>query len=143
MTLTEAEKIARYDAERNGTAYLPHPTAPTDPSDALTSILEWIEEHFALDTAAEGTIEVSYLYHDPAHGNDITDKPIGPVAYTDYACGEDDAQTFISFDAEGGGAQVSLFGHDPVDLDRLERTLANLQALLSDPRVKALREAQE
>ncbi len=186
------------------------PTAPDNPSTQLTSLLEWIEEHFNQDDApdvrpygcpscdtpvrlsdgcfvcvscgaavtpdtaaadwafhagerygahegiriyreghkwdpprrasriAAPAIEVSYLYHDPAHGNDITDKPIGPVAYTDYAC--DDA--YISFDAEGGTTQVSLFGHDPVDIDDALGALANLQAVLSDPRVQALRKQQ-
>lgn len=87
--------------------------------------------------ASEDEIEVTHLYHDPNQGNDITDKPVGPLACVDYAYGD----TFISFDAEDGGTQVSLFGNDPIDLDRLERTLDNLLVLLADPRVAAAREA--
>jgi len=39
----------RYDAERSGELYVKPapPTLPDNPSDALESILEWIERHFA------------------------------------------------------------------------------------------------
>lgn len=120
------------------------PAAPATPWDAghtagMVAGLAVIERVLRAEQerrrAAKMAIEVTHLYHNPNQGGDITDQPLGPLSCTDYALGD----TFLSFDAEGGGAQVSLFGHDPVDLDRLERTLDNLLALLADPRVKAAR----
>ncbi len=110
-----------------------------EPADALTPILEDIERHFA-PREAEGVITISHLYYDPRNHNDITDKPVGPLAYTDYALGADDTHVFISFDASGVLQLVSMFGHDPVDINDALGALANLQALLNDPRVQALRQ---
>jgi hypothetical protein len=135
--LTEAEKEARYDAERSGSAWQPiidlitsdpwepilaitdDPTNDGKPSallaaaeynddraiaawidahaariepaeDSLAALLEQIEQHFGRTPATP--IRVERVYHDTDRNGDITDKPIGPLAYTSYVLGDGDTR---------------------------------------------------
>jgi hypothetical protein len=152
---TEAEK--RYDGERSGAIYLQLDdngdilsarlgSAEADAS--LTPVLEAIEHHFEAKRPAAPTIEVTHLYRDPSKGNDLTDQPVGPVAYTDYALGDDDARVLVSFDASGNELHEIImqgqYVETPIEahLASMEAAIANMRALLSDPRVQAARAAR-
>jgi hypothetical protein len=86
-------------------------------------------------------IRVGYVYHDPDEGGDLTEKPVGPLAWVDYECGEGDARARISFGAESEPYRLStaFAGHADIGLEAIERAIRNMQALLDDPRVKAAR----
>lgn len=120
-TRTEAER--RYDAERDGTLYTLAPAAPA--------------------------IEVTHLYRDPNKGNDLTPTPIGPIAYTDYTLGDEATRALVSFDTKGTElCEIIMQGQyveGPIEahLANLEQAIANMRALLADPRVQAAREARQ
>ena len=88
--------------------------------------------------AALQPVTVERLWRDASNKGDLCDKPRGPLAYTSFLLGADDAQVEISFDAHGQSApDVTLFNGDPIPLDQVLAAYANLQALLADPRVQA------
>jgi hypothetical protein len=96
--------------------------------------------------APAAAIRVTYDHTNPNDDGDLNSDGIGDLAYTNFVCGEGDAKAEISFSHlpldDAGRAVVYLFGRDDVDLDQVERTLESLLVLLADPRVQALRSAQ-
>lgn len=96
---------------------------------------------FNLTTAQPAALQpviVEHLWRDASNKGDLCDKPRGPLAFTSYLLGAEDAQVEISFDAHGQSApNVVLFNGDPLPLDQVLAAYANLQALLADPRVQA------
>ena len=96
---------------------------------------------FNLTTAQPAALQpvtVEHLWRDATNRNELCSAPRGPLAFTSYLLGADDAQVEISFDAhEQGAPSVVLFQGDPIPLDAVLAAYANLQALLADPRVQA------
>lgn len=177
-TRTPAER--RYDAERDGSAYVKPQMAPrladsaASPearaiydtlspdaqrvADRLIEIIDAMPDEKAkqatdlvlltLDGLAEPpAIEVTHLYRDPSKGDDLTDEPCGPLAYTDYTLGSDDTRVLISFDANGNELHEIIvqgqYVEGPIEahLATMEAAIANMRRLLADPRVQAARRA--
>ena len=88
--------------------------------------------------AALQPVTVEHLWRDASNKGELCSAPRGPLAFTSYLLGTDDAQVEISFDAhEQSAPSVVLFQGDPIPLDAVLAAYANLQALLADPRVQA------
>lgn len=151
-TRTAAE--ITYDSLKDGSAYvkpqedlwawidrcLEEGEAP--PADGLTAVLEDIERIF--ERAPQ--VRVTHNYLDLEQEGDLCDEPRGPLAYANFLAGSKDDGSLceIAFPASGKDRPVVyMFGRDEIDLDRVERTLNSLLALLADPRVKAAREARQ
>lgn len=103
----------------------------------------------ALGLTDEPEIEVTHLYRDASKGNDLTDQPVGPIAYTDYTLGSDATRALISIDIEGDELHEIIMQGEyiegPVEehLATMEVAIANMRKLLADPRVQAARVRSE
>jgi len=107
----------------------------------LRYLARWIDQHLAVEREA-GPPAIRIVQDWEQDGN-LNRDGIGNLAFVGYVCGEGDDSAEVVFHPDGKYPPfVYLFGHDDVDLERALRTIANLQTLLSDPRVQALREAQ-
>lgn len=90
---------------------------------------------------AAPAVRTSNWYHDPNQGGDLTEVPHGSLAWVDYECGEGISKARISFAAPSEPYTLStrFAGEADLGLDVIEQAIANMQALLVDPRVQAAR----
>lgn len=93
-------------------------------------------------------LRINRLYF---NDGDLTDQPVGPLAWTDYICGDHiERRAMISFSVDSSEAiEIILMGHHvddrPIEehLANMETAIANMRALLNDERVIAARAAWE